>query len=135
IQIPAIGTGIEKCKNHRIKSKDKGTNKLAERAHQFRDRNVPQDSQIIIPSVSSERREYVPIGFLYSDAIISNSAQAIYDAPPWLLGVLTSRMHMTWIKAVGGKLENRYRYSKDIIYNNFPFPPISERRKQEITQC
>src|SRR5690606_22545669 len=105
---------------------DKGTNKLAERAHQFRDRNVPRDSQIIIPSVSSERREYVPIGFLYSDAIISNSAQAIYDAPPWLLGVLTSRMHMVWLRTVAGRLKSDYRYSSSIVYNTFPFPPISD---------
>ena len=126
---------IEKTRNHRLKSKDAGTNKLAERSHQFRDTNIPIDSQIIIPSVSSERREYVPTGFLYTDTVIPNSAQVIYDAEPWLLGVLNSRIHMVWMRTVAGRLKSDYRYSKDVVYNNFPFPPISTQRKNEITQA
>jgi hypothetical protein len=134
-QIPFIADRIEKTKNHRINSKDKGTKNLAIRSHQFRDTNVPNSNQIIMPSVSSEKREYIPSGFLGTDTVISNSAQVVYDAEPWLLGVLNSKLHMVWLRTVGGKLEERIRYSKDIVYNNFPFPPISKQRKEEIAQC
>ncbi len=130
-----ISDRIEISRNHRLSSKDKGTKQLALRPYQFRDTNEPRASQIIIPSVSSERREYVPMGFLTSDFVISNSAQAIYDAEPWLLSVLTSKQHMVWLKSIGGKMKTDYRYAKDIVYNTFPFPPISDQRKEELTQC
>ncbi|MCK4499767.1 class I SAM-dependent DNA methyltransferase, partial [Candidatus Babeliales bacterium] len=133
--IPFIAERIEKTRKHRLKSKDKGTNALAQRSHQFRDTNVPVNNQIIMPSVSSERREYIPCDFLFLDTVISNSAQVVYDAEPWLLGVLKSKMHMVWVKTVGGKLKSDYRYSKDLVYNTFPFPLIPDKRKQEITQC
>ena len=87
---------------------------------------------IILPRVSSENRMYVPIGILRSDDIISDSAMAIYDAPLWLFGVLQSKMHMVWLRAVGGKLESRLRYSSSVVYNTFPIPEISKRRKKEI---
>ena len=133
--IPLIVERINLTREHRQKSKDKGTNELAKRSHQFRDRNVAINNQVIIPRVSSERREYIPCGYLGKEIVIADSAQAIYDAEAWLFGILTSKMHMVWMSAVGGKLENRYRYAKDLVYNTFPFPPISEQRKQEITQC
>lgn len=133
-QIPFIFNRIKLTREHRIKSKDKGTNELAKRSHQFRDLKVPLNNQIIVPSVSSERREYIPTGFLYTDTVVSNSAQVIYDPEPWLLGVITSRIHMVWLRTIGGKLKNDYRYSKDLVYNNYPFPQISDQRKQELTQ-
>lgn len=132
MQIPFIQDRIQKTKRHRINSKDTGTNELAKRSHQFRDRNVAKDSQLIIPSVSSERRDYIPCGYLSSDTIISNSAQVVYDAEPLMFAVINSRMHMIWIKAVGGKLETRYRYSKNICYNTFPFPNISTKDKENL---
>jgi type I restriction-modification system DNA methylase subunit len=133
-KIQFIENCIEKTRQHRLNSKDAGTNKLAERSHKFRDTNTPKNNQIIMPRVSSERREYIPSGFLETDTIISDSALAIYDAESWLFGVLNSKMHMVWLRTVGGKLEERIRYSKDVVYNNFPFPPISTQRKNEITQ-
>jgi len=134
-EIPFIGNCIEKTRQHRLNSKDEGTNKLAERSYQFRDTNTPINNQIIVPRVSSERREYIPSGFLETDTVISDSALAIYDAESWLFGVLNSKMHMVWIRAVGGRLKTDYRYSKDVVYNTFPFPPISTQRKNEITQA
>ncbi|WP_149525791.1 class I SAM-dependent DNA methyltransferase [Sphingobacterium hotanense] len=134
LQFEAIKTKIEASRKHRINSKDKGTNKLALRAHQFRDRNSAIDSSIIIPRVSSEKREYIPIGFLPSDQVVLDSAMAIYDAEPWLFGVLHSKMHMVWVDAVGGKLKTDYRYSAKLCYNTFPFPSINERQKETITQ-
>src|SRR5690606_32111199 len=134
LQLEAIKTKIDVSRKHRINSKDKGTNKLALRSHQFRDRNVAIDSAIIVPSTSSERREYIPLGFLPKETVILNSALAIYDAEPWLFGVLHSKMHMVWVNAVGGKLETRYRYSAKLCYNTFPFPKINEKQKETITQ-
>ncbi len=134
-QFSEIVKRIDITKQHRLASKDKGTNKLAERSHQFRDTKEPQSSQIIMPSVSSERREYIPSGFLEKDKIVSNSAQVIFDAEPWLLGVLASKIHVVWLKTVGGRLKTDYRYAKDMVYNTFPFPPISTQRKNELTQC
>ncbi|MFP8487650.1 DNA methyltransferase [Gracilimonas sp. Q87] len=134
-RFPIIQDRIEVTRKHRENSKDSGTNKLAERSHQFRDTNTPSESQIIVPSVSSERREYIPTGFLGTETIISNSAQVIYDPEPWILGVITSKIHMCWVRAVAGRLKTDYRYSKQIVYNTFPFPNISDQRKQEITQC
>ena len=88
----------------------------------------------IIPAVSSERREYIPIGFLPAGTVVSNSAFAIYDAPLWLFAILTSKMHMAWVKTVGGRLETRYRYSAQLCYNTFPFPAIGEAQKAELTE-
>jgi len=129
---PFIKERIEISKLHRLKSKDKGTNELAKRAHQFRDRNVANEGQFIIPSVSSERREYIPCGYLDKDTVVSNSAQVIYDPEPYIFSIINSRMHMVWIKAVGGKLKTDYRYSKNICYNTFPFPEIDTKQKENL---
>lgn len=91
--------------------------------------------QIIVPRVSSESREYIPMGFLGIDTIISDSATVIYDAPIYLLGLLESRMHMTWMRAIGGKLKTDYRYSAGLVYNTFPVPKISKQAKEEIEDC
>jgi type II restriction/modification system DNA methylase subunit YeeA len=129
-----LSNKIELCKQHRLKSKDKGTNALASRSHQFRDRNVALESAIIIPRVSSARRRYIPLDFLTSGSIILDSAMAIYDAQPWLFGILHSKMHMVWVNAVGGKLKTDYRYSAKLCYNTFPFPEINLKQKESITQ-
>jgi len=128
LKIPFIKNRIEKVKKHRLASKDKGTNKLSHRSHQFRDRNI--GNSIIIPSVSSEARPYIPMGFLTKDIIISNLALSIYNAEPWIFAVLTSKMHMVWVRAVGGRLGTGLRYSVEICYNTFPFPEINDKRKQ-----
>ena len=128
--IPPIKKRIDANKYFRLNESEDGQ-ALAERPHQFREH--PEDGEkIIIPSVSSEKREYIPIGYLDENIIVSNAAFALYDAPTWLFGVLTSKMHMAWVKTVGGKLETRYRYSAQLCYNTFPFPKISAEKKQEI---
>lgn len=130
--IPEIRSRIARTRKHRLESKDEGTNELSKRSHQFRDRNTAKESQLLVPSVSSERRNYIPCGYLGNDVIISNSAQVVYDAEPLMFAIINSRMHMVWVKAVGGKLETRYRYSKDICYNTFPFPEITLKQKQNL---
>lgn len=125
---------IQITKNHRINSKDVGTNELSRKSHQFRDRNITKKSSIIIPSVSSERREYIPCSFIDSNIIAANSLQVIYDCEPWVFGIINSKIHLLWVLAVWWKLESRIRYSKNICYNTFPFPEISEKKKQLITE-
>ena len=134
LKIPFIVERIEISKKHRLKSKDKGTNELAKRAYQFRDRNTAIDSFLLIPRVSSESREYIPCGYIGNNTIASDSALAVYDAEPFIFSIITSKMHMVWMKAVGGKLETRYRYSKNICYNTFPFPKINTKQKETLNQ-
>lgn len=132
LDIPFIAERVNKTRVHRLESKDAGTRKLANRPHQFRDLNESDRFSIIIPRVSSERRKYIPIGFLGAESIISDSAQAIYDADVWLFGVLTSYMHMLWVKNIGGYLGTSIRYSAELCYNTFPFPKITDTQKKKI---
>lgn len=134
-RIKPISERIQKVRSDRLKSKDDGANKLADRAHQFRDRTVGKSKSILIPGVSSERREYIPVGWIDADVVITNLAHVVYDAPLWLFSVLSSRMHITWVRAVAGGLETRIRYSSAICYNNFPFPKITGDQRKEMETC
>jgi hypothetical protein len=134
LKIKFIKDRIDLVKKHRESSKNPATKNLALKSHEFfQYKNPGSGHQLIIPSVSSERREYIPIGYLSNKCIISNLAFAVFDAEPWIFAVLTSKIHMVWVNAVGGKLETRIRYSAEICYNTFPFPEISEKQKQIIT--
>lgn len=129
-----IAKRIEKTKAYRLKSVDAGGRKLAKRSHQFREH--PKLSPcIIIPRVSSERREYIPMGYLKAGTVVSDSAFAVYDAETWLFGLLTSKMHMAWVKTVGGRLKTDYRYSAQLCYNTFPFPSINGTKKEQIAEA
>jgi len=98
---------------------------LAEQPWRFMQRPHRPGTSIIVPRVSSERREYVPIGFLDEGTVISDAANAIYDAEPWLFGLIQSRMHMVWMRAVAGRMKSDYRYSATLVYNTFPVPPLT----------
>ena len=131
--IPPIKRRIDSNRDFRLHESVDGQ-VLADRPHQFREH--PEDGEkIIIPSVSSENRNYIPIGYLNSDIIVSNAAFALYDAPTWLFGILTSKLHMVWVRTVGGRLKTDYRYSAQLCYNTFPFPQISPEKKVEIEQA
>ncbi|MEJ4088452.1 class I SAM-dependent DNA methyltransferase [Galbibacter orientalis] len=132
LEIPFIKNRVESCKKFRENGGEVART-LVDRAHQFRYRHQPVNSQIIIPLTSSERRDYIPMGFLGEKVVIQQSAQVLYDPEPFVFGVITSRMHMVWIDAVGGKLETRYSYSVGICYNTFPFPEITQKQKEQIT--
>lgn len=134
LQNPEIKKRIEQTKEYRLKSVDESGRKLALRAHQFREHPMLSEC-IIIPRVSSERRKYIPIGFLNAGTVVSDSAFAVYDAPIWLFGILTSKMHMAWVKTVGGRLKTDYRYSAQLCYNTFHFPSISEEKKKQIEEA
>ena len=126
---------VERTKAVRLDSTDASCLKLAEKPYQFREHPMLDKDKIIIPAVSSERRAYIPIGFLDKSVVVSNSAFVIYDASLWLFGILTSEMHMVWVRTVGGRLETRYRYSAQLCYNTFPFPSISSSKKSEIEEA
>ena len=128
--IPPIRQRIDGNRNFKLYESEDGQ-ELANRPHQFREH--PEDrKKVIVPRVSSENREYIPMGYLDEKTIVSDSAFALYDAPEWLFGILTSAMHMAWVRAIGGRLETRYRYSAGLCYNPFPFPTLPEAKKQEI---
>lgn len=116
----------------RLESKRHATNKLAAVPWRFGEVRYKQSEAILMPSVSSERREYIPIGYVDKDTVISNLAFAIYDAEKWLFALLTSKMHNLWVRAVGGSLETRIRYSATLCYNTFPFPKLTKDQKDEL---
>ena len=133
-KMPECMKRVEAVRQFRLASKSAGTVKLAERPTRFHVENMPQGNYIVIPEVSSERRKYVPMGFMTPDVLCSNLVKIIPDASLYHLGVLTSNVHMAWMRAVCGRLKSDYRYSKDIVYNNFPWPNPTEEQKAKIEQ-
>lgn len=129
--MPLVMDRIKKVKEMRLNSTDKATRKLADTPTQFRETYNP-DTFVIIPSTSSENRKYIPIGFLGQDTISTNANLIIQNATLYHFGVLTSNVHMAWVKTVCGRLKNDYRYSKDIVYNNFPWCNPTEKQKELI---
>ena len=115
---------VENVKKFRMSSKRAATLKLADRPAHFGTEKVPKTNYLIIPLVSSEKRRYVPIGFLTPDMFATHATQVIPNATLYHFGILTSNVHMAWMRAVAGRLKSDYRYSKDIVYNNFPWPDV-----------
>ena len=134
-EIPPIAERLERVRAMRLCSKAAITREFASQPHRFLQLSYKKTDSLIVPSVSSERREYIPIGYLGPETIISNLAFAVYDAEPWLFALLTSRMHMVWTRTVAGQLETRIRYSNTVVYNNFPVPELSARSKSELTDA
>ena len=124
---------VENVRNFRLASKSAGTVKLAERPTRFHVENMPKSEYIIIPRVSSEKRLYVPMGYLQKESITSDSAHIIPNASLYHFGILESNVHMAWMRVVCGRLKSDYRYSKDIVYNNFPWPEVSEEQREQIS--
>lgn len=123
---------IEKVKNFRINSKAESTRKFANTPSLFCQIAQPNTDYLIVPSVSSERRKYIPIGFMNKDIIANNLVQIIPNATLYHFGILTSNVHMAWMRVVCGRLKSDYRYSKDIVYNNFPWCNPTDEQKAKI---
>ena len=132
-KMPLVMQRVEKVREMRLNSSDAGTRKLAETPTLFRETYNPK-SFIIVPSASSERRKYIPLGFLGEDTISTNLNLIIPDATIYHFGILTSNVHMAWMRAVCGRLKSDYRYSKDVVYNNFPWPTPTDDQKAKIKQ-
>lgn len=132
--IPPIAERLKKVSQFRRESKAESTVLYADRPHLFKQRAHIDGDAIIVPRVSSETREYVPVGFVNDNTIIADSAQVVYEADVFTFGFISNRMHMVWLRAIGGKLKTDYRYSS-LVYNSFPFPKISETKHEEITEA
>ena len=129
---PPIAKAVASVKEMREQSNREATKKLAETPTLFGEIRQPSADYIVIPRVSSERRKYIPIGFLNADYIASDAVQILPDANMFHFGVLTSNVHMAWMRAVCGRLKSDYRYSVNIVYNNFPWPTPTDEQKAAI---
>ena len=127
---------FEDVRFFRASSKAVETRPSANFPHRFRQvQGYPKSSAVIVPIHSSEMREFLPVGVLPSDCIVSNAAYALYGASVWSVAVIASRLHLIWIATVCGKLETRYRYSNTLGWNTFPIPVFTEKNKADLTRC
>ncbi len=131
-KLPLVLQRVEAVRASRLASKKEATRKSADTPTLFQEIRQPDSNYLLVPRVSSERRKYVPIGFMSPDVITSDSAHIIPSAGLYHFGILTSSMHNAWMRAVCGRLEMRYRYSKDIVYNNFPWPTVTDADRTKI---
>jgi hypothetical protein len=135
-RMPAVMDCVHAVAIHRRASKRETTKELANAPAYFAEIRQPDTRYLLIPSVSSERRRYIPIGFLRPDVIASNLVLLVPGAELYHFGVLSSMMHMAWVRRVGGRLESRYRYSNRIVYNNFPWPTEpSEAKRARVEEA
>lgn len=130
--IPPLQKRFEIVRNYREQSAKRQTRDLATTPYLFAERRFYAKRALIIPITTSERRPYIPISFVDEDVVIYHSSCAIYDAELWLFALLTSKMHNLWLRAVGGSLETRIRYSATLCYNTFPFPKLTTTEKEEL---
>lgn len=135
-QMPHCRERVEAVRKYRAASKRDATRKLANKPRRFQTENMPSGTSILIPEVSSEKRKYVPMGFIQPTDLCSNLVRLIPNASKYHFGVLTSSVHMAWMRAVCGRLEMRYRYSINLVYNNFPWPEnVSDKTKKKIEKA
>lgn len=130
-KMPLVLERVKNVRTFRAQSSRKSTIKLAGYPTQFQTTNIPSTTYLLIPETSSENREYIPIGFMDSTSLASNAVRILPNASLYHFGILTSSTHMTWMRTVAGRLKSDYRYSKDIVYNNFPWP---EKTPESITR-
>ena len=133
--IRTVSDRVEAVKKIRLKSRDKGANKMAKRSHQMREMNVSQSHTMVIPRVSSESRSYLPVGLVDGRVILGDANFALYDASLWNMALIASRLHLVWIVTVCGQLETRIRYSNTLGWNSFPVPKLTEKNREDLTRC
>jgi hypothetical protein len=133
-RMPEVMKRIEAVRKFRMNSKSAPTRKLAETPTRFHVENMPKRKYLVIPEVSSERRKYIPIGFIKPNVICSNLVKIFPNAKLYHFGVLSSLMHMAWVRQVCGRLESRYRYSAKLVYNNFPWPVEPTEKKISVVE-
>lgn len=131
---PGVGERVRSVLNYRINGGQVAAT-LTDRPHQFRYRNQCRRAQILVPQVSSERREYLPIGLLGPEYVITHLAHAIYDPSLVDFSVLSSQLHLAWISTICGKLETRLRYASNLGWNTFPLPPLTPTNRLDLEHC
>lgn len=133
--IPELASRFELVRKMRLNSKKSQTRELSKKPYKFAENRFCNSAAILIPVVSSEKRKYIPIGFVPEDTVVYYSSFAIYDATAFDFGIVESLMHMLWTRANAGRLKTDYRYSAQLCYNTFPFPKISAEKKKEIEEA
>lgn len=126
---------VDNVRAWRLASTRPATRAMASRPHQFCEMNIGNSHAIIVPIRSSESREYLPVGILDSNSVVSNLAYALYDAPVWSLAIIASRLHLSWIGAVCGRMKSDYSYSNKMGWHTFPVPLLTEQNKADLTTC
>lgn len=131
----AVAQRLDDVIRERTETKDVAVQKLARTPHQFREKKGDTCRKLFIPIHTSENREFLTIGYLSEKSVVPNSAFALYDSPLYYLSILSSKMHISWIATVCGKLETRLRYSNTLGWNTFPVPDLTEKNKADLTRC
>jgi len=132
--IPPLAQRIRGVRDLRLNG-GKTARDIANRSHQFQRMFIGKNSTLVVPSVSSESREYLPCGYEPAGTVVSNLAFALYDVPLWNMALIASRLHLVWVATVCGKLETRIRYSNTLGWNTFPVPTLTEKNKTDLTRC
>lgn len=134
-ELPRCRERIEAVREYRLASKSAPTRKLADRPAHFHVENMPKGNSIVVPKVSSERRRYIPMGFVGPETLCSDLVFLIPNASLYHFGVLQSQFHNAWMRTVAGRLKSDYRYSGGIVYNNFVWPELTESQREEVERC
>ena len=132
---PEIKDRIESVRKERLETEDAAVNKLAARPHQFRERKGDGTRKIFVPIVSSENREFFPVGLANETVIPTNKAFFIDNGPLWCVSILTSKVHLAWIATICGRLRSDFSYSNTLGWNTFPIPKLTEQNKADLTRC
>ena len=134
--VPAIADRLEMVREARqSKIKDSQALKLADQPHRFRDQHTAEKGMLVVPIVSSENRDYLPVGVAGPEAVIHNKAFALYDAPLWNMALIASRIHWVWIGTVCVRMRTDFSYSNTLGWNTFPVPKLTEKNKTDLTRC
>lgn len=133
--LPNCMERVRAVREYRLKSKRAQTLKAANTPQHFATEIIPEGTSILVPKVSSERRRYIPLGFVTQDCFCSDLVFLIPDADLFEFGVLHSHIHNTWMRRVGGRLKSDYRYSGGVVYNNFIWPEVDDKHKAQIEAC
>jgi hypothetical protein len=130
-----VAERITSVKALRLASPDKGANQMADRAHQFREMKYAQKYTIVLPRITSENREFLPVGVVDFSGVISSQSFALYDEPIWLLSLISSKLHLAWIATICGRTRTDFAYSNTLGWNTFPVPSLTEKNKADLTHC
>ena len=134
-KMPHAMKRVEAVRQYRLKSDREKTRELAETPRNFATKNMPKADYLVMPEVSTQRRKYIPFGYMTPDILCSNKVRLMPDATPYHFGILESRVHMAWMRVVCGRMKSDYSYSIEIVYNNFPWPQnISEEQEKRISE-
>lgn len=133
-RVDVISDHLDRVRVFRAGSSKAATRKLAAVPHRFAEARHRETPAVVVPAFTSERRDYIPVGYLNGGTVASNKLYVVYGAEPWVFGLVQSRMHMSWVRAVGGRLKTDYGYSATLCYNTFPVPPLTDKSRELLTE-